>query len=164
MLKKIAAAATVSAMLMATGAQAASFSAGSSADVARVLQADGITARTDVEGSKPYVAATLKDGTKFVVEYYHCDSNRLNCDIAIWTANWTETVSSDQLNRWNRWTFVCPIYGAADGKSTSVWMGVTVAPSDNAQTIELQAKVFTKCLDQFQEFLRDPEGFLKNNE
>ena len=51
-----------------------------------------------------------------------------------------------------------------DDKSTAVWLGVNLAPSDNAQTVELQLKAFTHCLDQFQEFLADPEAFLKENE
>lgn len=162
MFNKFAAALMVTGVLAASGgAQAASFSAGSSADVARVVQAGGITAVTKVEGKKPYVAATMSDGTKFVVEFYHCDDNRLNCGIAIYTANWSEEVTTDQLNRWNRWTFVCPVYGSSD-KSSSVWMGVTVTPSDNAKTVETQIKAFTSCLGDFQEFLSDPEAFLKD--
>ncbi|MDQ0464453.1 hypothetical protein QO010_002234 [Caulobacter ginsengisoli] len=168
MSKKIAATQTLVTTLalcatMAFGgaAQAAGFSAGSSADVARVLQADGFTATTKVEGNKPYVAATTSDGTKFVVEFYKCDTSKLNCKVAIYTANWTEEPTLDQINRWNRWTFVCPVYGAAD-KSTSVWMGVMVDPSDNAQTVELQLKTFNGCLSDFQAFLTNPEAFLKD--
>lgn len=164
MIKKIAAVAMASAMLFATAAQAASFSSGNAPDVARVLKADGLTADIDADGKKPYVAAQMKDGTKFIVEFYHCDNNKLNCGIAIWTANWTAQVSKDQLNRWNRWTFVCPIYAEDEDKSTSIWMGVTVTPTDNAQSVEMHAKVFLECLDNFQDFLRDPEGFLKANE
>jgi hypothetical protein len=164
MSKKFAALMLTAAMAFGGAAQAAGFSGGSSANVASVLTADGVTAVTKTEGKKPYVAATLKDGTKFVVEFYHCDANKLNCGIAIWTANWTSTVTSEQLNRWNRWTFTCPSYAMDDDKSTAVWMGINVAPSDNAQSVELQFKAFNHCLDQFQEFLTDPEAFLKANE
>lgn len=163
MFKKIAAAALVSAMLMANSAQAAGMS-GSPSDVGRVLSSNGITSTSKVEGNKPYLAAVMKDGTKFVVEFYRCDASKTNCGIAIWTANWSEVVSKDQLNRWNRWTFVCPIYAMDEDKSTSVWMGITTDASDNAKSVELQMNTFTKCLDQFQDFLRDPEGFLKENE
>ena len=162
MSKKIAAALALSATMAFAGvAQAAPFSAGSSADVAKVLLADGFGATTKVEGNKPYVAATTSGGTKFVVEFYKCDASKLNCKVAIYTANWTEEPTLDQINRWNRWTFVCPVYGSAD-KSTSVWMGVMVDPSDNAQTVELQLKTFNTCLTDFQAFLVDPEGFLKD--
>lgn len=162
MSKKIAAALTLSAAMVFAGtAQAASFSAGSSADVAKVLQADGYTATAKTEGNKPYIAATTSDGVKFVVEFYKCDTNKLNCKIAIYTANWSIEPTQDQINRWNRWTFVCPVYGAAD-KSTSVWMGVMVDPSDSAQSVELQLKQFDLCLSDFQSFLRDSEAFLKD--
>lgn len=164
MIKKIAAVAMASAMLFATGAQAAAFSGGNASDTARVLQADGLTAKVDADGKKPYVAAQLKDGTKFIVEYYRCDSNKQNCGIAIWTANWNSQVTKEQLNRWNRWTFVCPIYAEDEDKSTSIWMGVTVTPSMNAQAVQLQEKAFLTCLDDFQTFLQDPEAFLKANE
>ncbi len=161
MSQKIAALVLTAALSVTGAAQAASFSSGSNADTAKVLQADGMTAKTAVEGSKPYVAAVTADGSKFVVEYYKCDASKLNCGIAIWTANWDTQVTTDQINRWNRWTFVCPAYSAAD-KSSSVWMGVNPAPSDNAQTVELQAKMFSSCLVSFKDFLSDPEAFLKD--
>lgn len=149
----------LAALLCATAASAApKFDAGVIADVAKVFKADGLQA-TVTKGEPDYIAAVTPDGVKFITELYQCDGGR--CQLAIYSANWTVPgITLDDINGWNRWTFMCPAYMSADNKPT-VFMGVQTAVSDDPQAVELEVKRWMGCMDNFQSFLRDPKAFLK---
>lgn len=152
--------------LLAMARPAAAFSSGNPKDVTAVQRAAGINAtlKTDKDG-KPYILDVLGD-VKFSTEFFDCDRARSSCASVIFTASWggsgSDPISLANINAWNRWTVMCPSYKDESG-SPNLWYGMRTSPADTPQTVQIQLGEWKSCLADFQEFLSDPDGWVRKH-
>jgi len=75
----------------------------------------------------------------------------------------TVKIAVDQINRWNRWTILCPAYLNASGQP-HVWFGVRPSPNDARSDVVNQMNTWLDCLSDFDKFTDAPDAFLKAHE
>lgn len=147
----------------AGAAQAASFDARNPRDVATVLSAGGLKVTVDTSGPTPFVAGEI-DGVRFVGEFYECDAAKSRCNVLAYGASWAmPTVNVQDLNGWNNWTFMCPAYKDRKDGTPHLWYGLGLTGSETPETIRSQFTTWRGCIDDFQQLLADPQGWLKAN-
>jgi hypothetical protein len=159
-----AAAITASLLLGATTADAAAFDARDPAEVLTVIAANGASGdlKKDDKGM-PYIDA--KAGTlSFEVDFFDCDQAGGACATAIYATGWDLTsVSLDQINRWNRWTLMCPAYLTTDNHPHA-WFAVKPSANDTRADVANQLNTWLDCLSDFDKFTDAPDAFLKAHE
>lgn len=137
------------------------FDAHNPEDVLSVLVTNGAsgTMKTNDKGVK-YIDAKTGE-LIFEVDFYDCDKAQKSCDTVLYLLGYdSELVTVDQLNTWNRWTFLCPGYLTLD-KHPHVWLTVLPSVHDTRDDIAAQQNRWQRCLRDFDQFTGDPQNFIK---
>jgi hypothetical protein len=147
-------------MLAAGGAHAVN--AGDPSDVLSVISSNGAsgTLKTDDKGNPWIDAKAGKLG--FEVDFFHCNSAKSNCTVVLYAMGFDMTsVTLEQLNGWNRWAELCPVY-LTSTKNPRMWFPVKVSPNDTPDDIKAQQNAWLDCMSDFDKFTDDPDAFLKS--
>jgi hypothetical protein len=158
---RLIAASAAMAVGLAVAGGAAAFDARTPADVAQVIAANGASAalKADDKGA-PYIDAKAGALT-FTVDFYSCDATKTHCGVTVYTTGWNLTsVNVDQINRWNRWTLLCPTYLNSAGHPHA-WYGIKPSANDTQDDVKAQDDAWLSCLSDFDKFTDNPEAFLK---
>ena len=143
---------------------AAAFDARNPADVLAVLSTNGATGelKKDDKG-KPFIDA--KAGSLgFEVDFFDCDKGSGACGATLYATGWNMTsISVDQINRWNRWTLMCPAYLNASGHPHA-WFAVKPSANDARSDVINQMNTWLDCLSDFDKFTDAPDAFLTAHE
>jgi hypothetical protein len=98
----------------------------------------------------------------FQGSYYDCEHKEA-CKVFMLASSWDTTdVTADQVNGWNRWTLSCPAYLDGDG-TPNMWSAMTIYATQTRDQFAADFRNFQACLTDFDDFVGDPEGFLKKN-
>jgi hypothetical protein len=154
-------------MLVAAGAARAAapdFDARRSADVAGVVTSNGASGSLK-PGSDGKIYFDGQAGQLyFSVNFQDCDDKRTACNTAVFNGSWNaKNITTDQINRWNRWTLFCPAYLDTDG-SPDMWYSVAVSQHTDRADIVNDVTNWMGCLKDFDSFIGGPDDFLKRNE
>jgi hypothetical protein len=150
--------------VLATASEAAAFDARNPADVLATLSGNGATGelKKDDKG-RPYIDAKAGSLT-FEIDFYGCGSNDAGCSTTLYATGWNLTsVSIDQINRWNRWTFLCPAYLTTENHPHA-WYGLRPSASETSADVAAELNIWLDCLSDFDKFTDAPEDFLKAHE
>ena len=151
-------------VLPATASGAEPFDARNPADVLGVLTGNGATGelKKDDQG-KPYIDAKA-DTLGFEVDFFGCNDKGVDCGATLYATGWDmTTITVDQINRWNRWTLLCPAYLNATGHPHA-WFAVRPSPNDARSDVVNQLNTWLDCLSDFDKFTDAPDAFLKAHE
>lgn len=143
---------------------AAAFDSRDPADVLAVLSTNGATGelKKDDQG-KPYIDAKA-GALGFEVDFFGCNDKGGACDATLYATGWNmTTITVEQINRWNRWTLLCPAYLNASGHPHA-WFGVRPSPNDARSDVINQMNTWLDCLSDFDKFTDAPDAFLKAHE
>lgn len=144
-------------------ARADDFDARRARDLAAVVTSNGASGDLKQgEDGKPTLSAQAAR-IYFDVYFDDCDATKQLCNTVIFSGSWDTTkVTVDQVNRWNSWTLFCPSYLDARGKP-NIWYGVAVSQHTARDDVASDVERWMGCLQDFDEFVADPDGFLKRN-
>ena len=148
---------------LAAVARADDFDARRAKDIAAVVTSNGASGdlKPGVDG-KPTLSAQAAR-VYFDVYFDDCDATKTLCDTVVFSGSWDTTkVSTDQINRWNRWTLFCPAYLDARG-APEIWYGIAVSQHTAKEDVAGDVERWMGCLQDFDEFVAAPEDFLKRN-
>jgi hypothetical protein len=152
------------ALAVAGGGSAWAFDARTPADVLVLLSGNGATGelKKDDKG-RPYIDA--KAGTlTFEIDFYGCNANDTGCSSTLYSTGWNMTsVSVDQINRWNRWTLMCPAYLTAENHPHA-WYALRPSANEASADVVAELNVWLDCLSDFDKFTDAPDEFLKAHE
>jgi hypothetical protein len=152
------------AALLAGATSAAAFDARDPGDVLSVLSSNGATGeiKKDDHGN-PYISA--KAGKlSFEVDFFDCNASGAACGATLYATGWNMTsVNVEQINRWNRWTLMCPAYLTKEGHPHA-WFGVRPSSNDARSDVVVQMNTWLDCLSDFDKFTDAPEAFLSAHE
>jgi hypothetical protein len=152
------------AAVSATGSGASAFDSRNPSDVMAVVSTNGATGelKRDDRG-KPYIDA--KAGSLgFEVDFFGCNDKGADCAATLYATGWNmTTITVDQINRWNRWTLLCPAYLNAAGHPHA-WFGVRPSANDARSDVIVQMNTWLDCLSDFDKFTDAPDAFLKAHE
>ena len=149
---------------LAAASEAAAFDARNPADVLTTLSGNGATGtlKKDDKG-RPYIEAKAGSLT-FEIDFFGCDKSDTGCDSTLYSTGWNMTsVSVEQINRWNRWTLMCPAYLTAENHPHA-WYGVRPSGNETSADVIVQLNTWLDCLSDFDKFTDAPEDFLKAHE
>jgi hypothetical protein len=155
---------SVGAGFAAVATSAAAFDSRNPSDVLSVLSTNGATGelKKDDKG-KPYIDAKAGN-LGFEVDFYGCNDAGDVCGATLYATGWSlTTVSVDQINRWNRWTMMCPAYLTSAGHPHA-WFGVKPSTNDARSDVVVQMNTWLDCLSDFDKFTDAPDDFLKARE
>jgi hypothetical protein len=158
------AALAAAAALVLTASDAAAFDSRDPADVLAVLSANGASGdiKKDEKG-KPYIDAKAGN-LSFEVDFYDCNDQGAACGSTLYTTGWNMTsVSVDQINRWNRWTMLCPAYLTKENHPHA-WYGLKPSANEARSDVAAQLGAWLDCLSDFDKFTDAPEAFLQTKE
>lgn len=161
---RLIAALAATAVVAGAAGSAAAFDARDPASVLAVITANGASGelKSDEKGA-PYIEAKAGPLT-FSVNFFDCNSAKSGCGSLIYTTGWNMTsVSLDQINRWNRWTILCPAY-LSSVNHPRAWFGVKPSVNDERSDVKAQADAWLSCLSDFDKFTDNPEAFLKSKD
>jgi len=161
---RLIAALAATAVVTAAAGQAAAFDSRDPGGVLDVINANGASGelKTDSKGA-PYIDAKAGNLT-FTIDFFDCNEAKTNCGTLIYTTGWNMTsVNVDQINRWNRWTILCPAY-LTTVNHPRAWFGVKPSPNDARSDVKAQADAWLACLSDFDKFTDGPEAFLKSKD
>jgi hypothetical protein len=154
----------VGVLIAAVATSAAAFDARNPTDVLAVLSANGASGdlKKDEKG-KPYIDA--KAGTLgFEVDFYDCDDKGAVCATTLYTTGWNmSSVTIEQINRWNRWTVLCPAYLNSENHPHA-WYALKPSVNEARSDVAVELGGWLDCLSDFDKFTDDPEVFLKAHE
>ena len=163
----LAAFALALAALVPTASPAASGTAIDSRDpkaILAVLTSNGASGeiKKDADGA-PYIDAKA-GALKFSIDFMTCNAAKTLCDSVVYQVGWTDVkVSTEQINRWNRWVLYCPAYLTKDANAPHAWYPVKAFADDTREHVKRQQDEWLSCLSDFDRFTDDPEGFLKTH-
>jgi hypothetical protein len=150
--------------LAAAATSAAAFDARDPTDVLSVLSSNGASGdlKKDEKG-KPYIDAKAGN-LSFEVDFYDCNDHGVACATTIYTTGWNMTsVTVDQVNRWNRWTALCPAYLTSENHPHA-WYGLKPSSNEARTDVVTELNAWLDCLSDFDKFTDAPEDFLKAHE
>ena len=147
--------------LCASAVHAASFDARRPADVARALNAHGVSGRMTREDGETLFAGTA--GTaNFTVRFHDCNAAATRCSTLLFVAGeWPShaPVTADQMNQWNNWAIYCP--GFVDGDHLpQVWSFMAVSARTQAADLMANMTLWKGCLTSFGKFVAGPKAYL----
>jgi hypothetical protein len=154
----------IAASLAANATAAAAFDSRNPADVLSVLTSNGASGeiKKDDKG-KPYIDAKA-GALGFEVDFFDCNEAGAVCGTTMYATGWNLTsVSVEQMNRWNRWTLLCPGYLTKENHPHA-WFGVKPSVNDARSDVVNQMNTWLDCLSDFDKFTDAPEDFLKAHE
>lgn len=151
------------ALALAGLARADDFDARRAKDTAGVVTSNGASGEVKAgEDGKPTISAQAAR-IYFDVYFDDCDTTKTLCNTVIFSGSWDTTkVSTDQINRWNRWTLFCPGYLDTRGKP-EIWYGIAVSQHTAKDDVATDVDRWMGCLQDFDDFVGDPEAFLKRD-
>ncbi len=151
------------ALAMAATGRAHAFDARKAADVAQAVSGNGASGqlKTGSDG-KAYFDGQAGQ-LYFSVNFQDCNKDRSQCGTAVFNGSWnTKTITTDQINRWNRWTLFCPAYLDTDS-SPNLWYSVAVSEHTDQSDLVGAINTWMGCLKDFDSFVGGPDDFLKRN-
>jgi len=145
-------------------ARADDFDARRAKDVAAVVTSNGASGDLKVGDNGKTTLSAQAGRIYFDVDFDDCDTAKALCNTVTFTGWWDTTkLTTDQLNRWNRWTLFCPAY--LDTKGTpAMWYGLAVSQSTGKDDVSNAVDRWMGCLTDFDDFVASPEDFLKRND
>lgn len=150
--------------LAGAATSAAAFDSRDPTEVMSVIATNGASGqlKKDDKG-RPFIDA--KAGTlSFEVDFYGCNDQGVACGTTLYTTGWNMTsVSVDQINRWNRWTALCPAYLTAENHPHA-WYGIKPSINETRDDVVNQMNAWLDCLSDFDKFTDAPEDFLKQHD
>lgn len=160
----------IPAILMASGAILAAAPAPSDFDARKPKDVLGVVTTNGASGAlklgkdgKPFIEAQAGK-IFFDVDFYDCDEAKASCTTQNFNAYWTtKDVTTDQMNRWNRWTLWCPGYIDKDHQP-NMWMSVSVFAKQTHDDQVDVVNTWLDCLRDFDDFVASPEEVLKQKE
>jgi hypothetical protein len=146
-----------------SAARADDFDARRAKDVTAVVTSNGASGDLKIgDDGKPTINAQAAR-IFFDVYFDDCDTAKALCDTMIFSSSWDTTkVSTDQLNRWNRWTLFCPAYLDAKGEP-DMWDAVALSQRTAKDDVANDVDRWMGCLQDFDTFAAAPDDFLKRN-
>jgi len=154
----------IGAAALASPALAADYDARKPNDVLGVVTTNGASGSLKLaKDGKPYIEARAGK-IYFNVDFYDCDDAKASCATQNFNAYWTtKGVTTDQMNRWNRWTLWCPGYLDKDGQP-NMWMSVSVFAKQTRDDQVEVVNTWLDCLRDFDSFAASPEEVLRQKE
>ena len=151
-------------LAIAFGGPALAFDARNPADVLAVLTTNGASGEMTKDAEGPAYISAKAGKLTFDAHFSQCNESRTACGVVVYQIGFSsELVTVDQINRWNHLATLCPAYLTTE-KHPHTWMAARTSQNLSRDDVLAQQQDWLTCLDDFDRFTDDPEGFLKSRE